>query len=255
MSSPLRVFIGFDSREPVAYHVAAHSVLSRASKPVAIIPLVQDQLRKAGLYTRERGATEATEFSMTRFLVPYLSGYEGVSIFMDCDVVVRCDVHELVREARTSKRLQPSGELAPAVYACQHDYIPKDAVKMDGCVQTTYPRKNWSSVMVFDNEMCANLSPEYVSSATGLDLHRFNWTTRPVGSLPLTFNWLAGEYPPNPDAKILHYTNGGPWFRDYQDCDHAKDWLDEYVRMKSPPMRSFSKEAWADFAGSTRCAG
>lgn len=224
----LRVFIGYDSREPVAYHVAAHSILTTASAPVAIVPLVQSQLRTAGLYTRERGATEATEFSMTRFLVPYLSGYEGVSVFMDCDMVVRDDIYCMVRYHQSLTD-------GAAVSVCKHDYTPRDAIKMDGQVQTTYPRKNWSSFMVFDNAQCRALTPEYVNQATGAQLHRFQWCAESkVGALPLEWNWLVGEYPPNPDAKILHYTNGGPWFWETRRCDHAAEWIDAYEAMRAP---------------------
>lgn len=226
----LRVFLGFDSREPVAYHVAAHSILTTASAPVAIIPLVQNQLRTAGLYTRERGATEATEFSMTRFLVPYLSAYTGVSVFMDCDMVVRADIHSVPMHTGTW-----AGRDRPAVWCCQHDYAPKSAIKMDGQTQTTYPRKNWSSFMVFNNAKCQALTPEYVNTATGMQLHRLQWATDDqIGSLPLEWNWLVGEYPPNPDAKILHYTNGGPWFWETRNCDHRADWMDAYEAMRAP---------------------
>lgn len=223
---PLAIYIGYDSREPVAFHVCAHSILQHASAPVAIIPLVQSQLRAAGLYTRERGATEATEFSMTRFLVPYLSGYEGLSVFMDCDMVVQADIHQLAREHAANIALwEARNHTQPAVSVCQHDYVPKEAIKMDGQVQTTYPRKNWSSLMVFTNSRCQALTPEYVNTASGLDLHRFNWLKDDqIGALPLEWNWLVGEYEPNPDAKILHYTNGGPWFTDHRKCDHAADW-------------------------------
>lgn len=212
----LKVFIGFDSREPVAYHVAAHSILTTASQPVAIIPLVQSQLRTSGLYTRERGATEATEFSMTRFLVPYLSGYEGISVFMDCDMVVRSDITQLAAQ---------SCKTCWSVAVAKHNYVPKSAVKMDGQTQTTYPRKNWSSLIVFNNARCQSLTPEYVNTASGLDLHRLNWTEdAEIASLALEWNWLVDEYPHNDRAKILHYTNGGPWFTDYRKCDHAADW-------------------------------
>lgn len=212
----IRVFIGFDSREPVAYHVAAHSLLTTASGPVAIIPLVQNQLRTSGLYTRERGKTEATEFSMTRFLVPYLSDYAGISIFMDCDMVVKEDIYNV---------LHPIAGTNKAVFVCQHDYTPKSEIKMDGQTQTTYPRKNWSSFMVFLNGRCNRLTPHYVNTASGLELHRFHWTEdNAIGALPLEWNWLVGEYPHNDEAKILHYTNGGPWFTDYRKCDHAADW-------------------------------
>ena len=222
MPDPLRIFIGYDTKEPAALHVLMHSILRRASIPVSITPIVQAQLRKAGVYTRDRGPTESTEFSMTRFLVPYLSGYHGYSLFMDCDMLCLTDVAEIM------EHVQHNG--SKDVWVCQHDYTPKDTVKFLGQPQTAYPRKNWSSVMLFNcnNQACRRLTPEYVNTATGLELHRFVWCTdERIGSLPLEWNWLVGEYEPNPQAKVLHYTNGGPWFTDYAAGDHVKDWFAE----------------------------
>lgn len=210
--NPLRIFIGYDSRYPVAYHVCAHSILSRASMPVSITPLVQDTLRKAGLYWREKNPLESTEFSLTRFLVPYLSDYDGWSVFMDCDMLCLADI------AWIAKSVFP-------VSCCQHDYVPKSSEKFLGQKQTTYPRKNWSSFMLFNNAACP-LELSYVNSASPLELHRMHWAT-PVGELPLEWNWLVGEYEPNPNAKVLHYTNGGPWFDEYKNCDCADLWLAE----------------------------
>lgn len=215
----LRVFIGYDSREPVAYHVAAHSVMRHASRPVAITPLIQPQLRTAGLYTREQDQLAATEFSLTRFLVPYLSEYGGVSIFMDCDMLCQADVYTLL--------MYPLAYAKCGVFVCQHDYVPKQSMKMDGQKQTTYPKKNWSSFMVFNNELCGALTPKFVNGATPAELHRFEWPGIEVGSLPLHWNWLVGEYDKNPGAHILHYTNGGPWFAGYEHCDHADLWKAE----------------------------
>jgi hypothetical protein len=214
---PLNIFIGYDSREPVAFHVLSHSILSRASRPVQITALGLNHIRK--IYTRERGATEATEFSMTRFLVPFLSGYVGYAMFMDCDMLCQVDICEL--SALIDEKA--------AVSCCHHDYIPKSALKMDGQVQTSYPMKNWSSLMVFDNARCRSLSPEYVNKASGLELHRFMWNEGLLGEIPIEWNWLVDEYEPNPNAKILHYTLGGPWFEQTKDCDHADLWLAEYA--------------------------
>ena len=214
--TPLRIFIGYDPTEPVAYHVLSHSLLSRSRQPISITPLVQNALRTQGLYTRLRGPTESTEFSLTRFLVPYLSGYKGISIFMDCDILCRTDIATLL----------PFVDDSHPVWACQHVYTPKYDTKFRGQAQVAYAKKNWSSVMVFNNTLCEKLSPKYVNTASGLDLHQFNWASS-VGALPLPWNWLVGEYPPNDDAFLFHYTNGGPWFRDYQYCDHAQAWFDE----------------------------
>lgn len=217
----LNLYIGYDKAETVAYHVLCHSILRRATAPISITPLVRDHFR--AFYTRERGPLDSTDFSTTRFLVPYLSGYQGWSVFMDCDQLLQTDI------TRIWDDMKPP--LNPAVWVCQHDYTPKEGNKMQGQVQTTYPRKNWSSFMVFDNSQCRALTPDYVGTASGLDLHRFNWLKDPeveVGALPLDWNWLVGEYPANQFAKNFHYTLGGPWFPAYRETDHAKEWLNEY---------------------------
>jgi hypothetical protein len=214
----MKIFIGYDSREPVAFHVLAHSIMRRASRPVEIVPLIQDQLRRCGLYLRERDPRESTEFSLTRFLVPYLSGYEGFSLYLDCDMLCLTDVLTDIKEIVRGK----------AVYVVQHDYTPKNGVKFLGQEQTAYPRKNWSSFMVFDNAACKELiAVDDVNYAPALFLHRFAWTKERIGSLPLNLNWLVGEYPKIPDPKIVHFTNGGPWFPDYANCDYADLWREE----------------------------
>jgi hypothetical protein len=225
---PLRIFVGYDKSEAVAYHVLASSILRRASVPVAIIPLARQSV--SGIYTRKRGPTEATEFSMTRFLVPYLSGYQGFSVFMDCDMVCRVDIEELVQELHGDS----------AVWCCQHDYAPRWLTKFNGNEQTTYPRKNWSSFMVFDNAQCRRLTPEYVNTATGLELHRMLWADERIGSLQLSWNWLVGEYEPNDAAKVLHFTLGTPCFKEYADCDHADIWWDEFRTMTSPAVAKWA---------------
>ena len=218
MLPSLQVFIGYDAREAVAYHVLAHSILRRASRPVTITPLVRAHL--AGIHARPRGPLESTDFSLTRFLVPYLSGYRGLSIFMDCDMLCRVDLAEVLTEVVE----QPF----KSVYVVPHDYTPRTTTKFLGQPQTAYPRKNWSSFMVFDNKLCHALTPEYVDRASGLDLHRFAWMpTERIGFLPLSWNWLVSEYENNEEAKILHYTLGGPWFAEMADCDHAEEWRAE----------------------------
>ena len=218
----LNVFIGYDPKESVAFYTLAHSILRRASIPVAIVPLMRGQLGK--LYTRERGPTESTEFSLTRFLVPALSQYRGWSVFLDCDMLCRVDIAELAAECER--------QADKAVLVCKHDYVPKTERKFLGQVQTKYPRKNWSSLMLFNNERCSALSAEYVNAASGLELHRFAWTgDATIGALPLEWNWLVGEYEYNPRAKIVHYTLGGPYFDDYRDCDYAAEWFDEFRSM------------------------
>lgn len=220
----LKVFIGYDSREVVAFHVLVHSLLRHSSQPLAIYPLYRPALIASGLYTRESDSLESTEFSLTRFLVPYLSNYEGVSLFMDCDMLCQSDVGELFAYA----------EAAPfsSCFVVKHDYIPKSSVKMDGQVQSVYPRKNWSSVILFQNSMCHRLTPDYVNTVTPAMLHRFTWTQDElICPLPLEWNWLVGEYESRLDVPILHYTLGGPWFPQYRRGPEANRWVQEYESM------------------------
>lgn len=225
--SDLTVYIGWDSKEPAAAAVLAHSILTRASQPVWIMPLTRTAV--GHLYTRERGPLESTEFSMTRFLVPALHGRRGWALFLDCDMLCRVDIHQIVEEAR-----QQPGK---AVYVCQHDYEATEGTKFLGNVQTRYPRKNWSSVMLFDTTHPAFtvrrvLTPDVVNKASGLFLHRFQWLEdQDIGSLDLRWNWLVGEYPHNDEAAILHYTLGTPCLPGYEACDHAEAWWAERAAM------------------------
>lgn len=210
----MKVFIGYDSREKIAYHVAMHSIIRRTKEPIGIYPVM------LGLYPlwRDRHPKQSTDFAFSRFLVPHISGFKGWSLFMDCDVLVRCDVREIFNLADPNK----------AVMVVKHDYVPKGLRKMDDCEQTIYKRKNWSSVILFNNALCQSLTPTFVNHADGLFLHRFEWLDdNLIGELPPEFNHLVGEYAPNPDAKIVHYTLGGPWFPQYFDCEFSQDWYRE----------------------------
>ena len=208
-----RVFIGYDLNETVAYHVLAHSILRHASVPVSITPLKLSQLPM----TRKRDDRQSTEFSFSRFLVPWLCGFKGQAIFMDCDMLVRTDIAELV------------GEKGKSVSVVKHEYEPRPEDKFLGQKQSVYAKKNWSSVMVFDCSGCAALTPEYVNTASGLELHQFKWLGGDylIGSLDPAWNHLVGEYAPNPQAKIVHYTLGTPCFAKYSRCEFAEEWHEE----------------------------
>lgn len=161
----LKVFVGFDSREELAYEVCRHSLLKRATVSLEIIPLKLQNLAKQGVYSRPRDPTESTEFSFTRFLTPFLAGFEGWALFVDCDFLYTADLRELVELIDGQH----------AVMCVHHDYTPKTTVKMDGVLQTSYPRKNWSSMVLYN---CAHpknklLTPELVNSASGAFLHRY----------------------------------------------------------------------------------
>jgi len=222
----IRVFLGYDSREAAAFHVASHSIHRHSSRTVSITPLILSQLH--GVYRRPRDPKQSTDFSFSRFLVPYLCGFEGWAIFADCDILVRDDIAKLwdLRDDRF------------AAMCVQHDYRPTETVKFLGHQQTQYPKKNWSSVILFNNARCQALSLDYVNQETGLALQGFEWLGDDdlIGKLPAGWNHLvdydpaeAGQTAPN-----LHYTSGGPWFDTCRGCGFAADWWDELHRALHP---------------------
>lgn len=223
----VRIFIGFDKDESVAYHVLAHSILRNASIPVSISPLKKELFR--GFFNRERGEKDSTDFAITRFLVPFLCDYEGFAIFMDCDMLCLGDVGELANYMTLMDHYNI------AVRVVKHDYQPSTKTKFLDQVQTSYSKKNWSSVMVFNNTLCRSLTPEYVEKAHGLDLHQFKWCKEhQVGDMPKEWNWLVGEYGrPENEIKLLHYTLGTPCFQEYQNCEYSDLWQYEYKNMTS----------------------
>ena len=212
--APIRVFIGYDPVEAVAFSVLAHSIHAHASQPVSITPVKLSELE--GVYRRERNPLQSTEFSFSRFLTPYLCGYEGWAVFMDCDMLVRDDIAKLwaLRDERY------------AVQVVKHRHVPKEETKFLGAVQTKYEKKNWSSVMLMNCARCTALTPEYVNAASGLELHQFKWLAGDhlIGDLPHAWNHLVGYDAPRPDASLVHYTIGGPYFEEYADCEYADEW-------------------------------
>ena len=219
----IKIFIGFDPRETVAYHVFAHSIMARASQPVSIAPLMLTQLGK--VFTRPRHALQSTDFSFTRFLVPYLCGFEGWAVFFDCDMLMLDDVAEL----------WDSRDANCAVQVVKHSHVPTETTKFLGAAQTRYDKKNWSSVMLFNNSRCRALSPDYVNAASGLELHQFKWLgdDREIGGLPQRWNHLVDYDPAAPVEQIanLHFTSGGPYFERSSDCGYAALWHAERLQM------------------------
>ena len=234
MTELIPVFIGYDPRERAATNVLIDSLLQHSSWPLAITPIVTPQLESRGLHHRPRDSRQSTAFSFTRFLVPSLMGYRGWAIFMDCDMLCRGDVAELwnLRDDRY------------AVMCVQHDHRPGETVKFLGEVQSAYPKKNWSSLMLINTGRCTALTPDYVNTASGLDLHRFHWLQgdHEIGALPERWNHLVDVQPP-PQASVdeggpalLHWTLGGPWFSEQRTMGGplAAEWFaarDEAVRL------------------------
>ena len=215
----IKVFIGYDSHETVAFHVLAHSIHVRASQPVSIAPLMLSQMQD--VFKRERNSLQSTEFSFSRFLVPYLSGYEGWSMFCDCDMLMLDDIAKLwaLRDERF------------AVQVVKHDHVPPEEIKFLNQPQSKYAKKNWSSVILFNNAKCKALTPDYVNTATGLELHQFKWLNDDglIGEIPHRWNHLVDYDPPAPKAELslIHYTEGGPYFEAYKNCGYADLWLSE----------------------------
>jgi hypothetical protein len=221
---PFPIFIGYDPKEAVAYHVLEHSLRKHSTIPLAITPLSRNNLLP--VFTRERLDNESTEFSFSSFLVPYLCGYHGWALFMDCDMLVRADIAEL------AALCNPIGAWYKSVYVVKHDYKTITKEKFLGAENEPYPRKNWSSVMLFNNTRCRRLTPDAVNEATGPYLHRFQWTTDDqIGDLPVEWNHLVDEYAPNAAAKNLHFTLGGPYFPQYDHYEGSDEWWSNFMEM------------------------
>lgn len=234
---PINLYIGYDPIEDIAYRVCRESVLARASVPVNIIRLNQDWLRRVGLYRRQffvedgqkfdttDGTPFSTEFSFTRFLVPSLQP-EGVAVFCDSDFLWRADIAELV------------GWFAPkfAVQVVKHDHHPQEETKMRGCVQSSYSRKNWSSLMLLncDHPGVRGLTPYEVNHSGGRWLHGFKWLhDEEIGEVPAEWNWLEGSSSTKLDPKCVHFTRGTPDMPGWEEVAYAHEWMGVWQRLQT----------------------
>jgi lipopolysaccharide biosynthesis glycosyltransferase len=215
---PIPIFVGYDPREAVAYHTCANSIIRQASQPVAIIPLALNLFTD---YT-ETHTDGSNQFIYSRFLVPHLMGYSGWAIFIDGDMIVRDDIVKLWNLRQDNKD----------VMVVKHNYKTRMTEKYLGAKNEDYPRKNWSSVILWN---CANhpnkkLTPAFVQKATGAELHRFTWIEdHRIGELPPEWNWLPDEYGTNPNAKLLHYTLGTPCFHEFATTPQGDEWHREHM--------------------------
>ncbi|MCA3242680.1 MAG: glycosyltransferase [Rubrivivax sp.] len=207
------LFIGFDPREAVVYHVCAQSLIRHATSPLAMTPLALKNLQSY----RETHTDGSNNFIYSRFLVPHLMRYDGWALYIDGDMLLRDDIAKLWAMRDDSK----------AVMCVQHDYKTRTQDKYLGSKNADYPRKNWSSVVLWNCGHPANrvVTPEFVMSASGAQLHRFSWLDDSlIGALPIVWNWLPDEFGPNDDAKLLHWTLGAPCFHEYADVPMAAEW-------------------------------
>lgn len=216
----IRLVIGFDQRESVVYHTFCQSVLEKSSQPVSFVPLVGNALSDV-MPTQADGSNN---FAYSRFLTPYLMSFNGWAIYVDGDMICQEDIINLWKLQDESK----------AVMVVKHDYKTKATVKYLGNINADYPRKNWSSVVLWNCGHPKNkvLTPEFVKNATGAELHRFTWLSdEDIGELDIAWNWLVQEYPENTKAKILHYTLGAPCFKNYKNVDTADIWDQCFKRL------------------------
>lgn len=230
------VFIGYEPREHDAFAACRYSLVAQMGPqpPIRVRGLVLDNLRSRGIYyrpTEMRPGVDrpvlfdvisdhpmATEFAISRFLIGHLAG-EGYAVFMDCDMLLRANIRRLFEFCQKDR--------SKAVWCVKHNHNPSETVKMDGQVQSAYSRKNWTSVMVWNVEHEANksLTVEMINSLPGRDLHRFCWLDdSEIGELDVSWNWLAGVSPPVVSPNIVHFTNGIPSMRGFENAPFADEW-------------------------------
>ena len=223
----LTVYVGWDSKEPEAFDVCKFSIEEHATIPVSVIPLKRQQFIERKLYWREPDSRDSTEFTITRFMVPWLNGYEGKAIFCDCDFLFETDIKELVDQFDKTK----------AVQVVKHDYTPKEKTKFLGHEQHIYPKKNWSSMVMWNcgHESNRRVSLEVINSKEPSYLHQFKWLDDDeIGEISHEWNWLEGHYqePQDGSPKAIHFTRGGPWFEGYENVQYADRWLSAQKRLE-----------------------
>ena len=213
------IYIGWDTKQDIAYEVCKYSLLKTSSVPIVVKPLKLTELRSKQLYTRPIDPLSSTEFTFSRFLVPYLNNYTGWAVFCDCDFLWVDNISDLLKLKDDTK----------AVMVVQHDYTPNKATKMHGESQHIYPRKNWSSMVLWNCGHPSNkqVTLDMVNNETGQYLHRFSWLKDDeIGQLDHKWNWLTDWYNEPIDGKpsALHFTMGGPWINTYKDAKYSDTW-------------------------------
>lgn len=209
----ITIFIGYDAKETIAYHVCVNSIIRHSTHPLNIVPLSLNLLSDY----EETHTDASNQFAYTRFLIPYLMDYKGYAIFIDGDMVLQEDITNLYKLFDSSY----------AVQVVKHDYKTKRSTKYLGAKNEDYPRKNWSSVVIWNCAHTKNkkLTTDFVQTASGSQLHRFTWLDdADIGTLPVEWNWLADEYGENQNAKLIHYTLGTPCFEEFANTPMSELW-------------------------------
>ncbi len=214
----MRIFIGNDSRYPQATKVCRKSILNH-NNTHKIVSLVKKDLKKIGVYGRDDIANESTEFSFTRFYVPLVNNWNDIAVFCDNDFLWKCDPKELLKYLDNKP-----------VAVVKHDLKEVKENKMDGVKNKMYPKKCWSSLMVFNCRKLKNiLTKDYLDNASAKELHQFEWIDEDqIAEIPIEYNHLVGYYKPHDNIKAIHYTNGGPWFDEYKNGELSEEWWKIY---------------------------
>jgi lipopolysaccharide biosynthesis glycosyltransferase len=230
------IYVGYDAREHIAFEVLKSSILTH-NPDSQILPLAHSSLRKRGIFRRPwlvesntgrkidliDGRPFSTEFSHSRFLVPYLCNFSGWALFIDCDMLCTRDINAIFDLTRDEY----------AIMVVKQNHCPTSETKMDQQVQSTYPRKNWSSVVLWNCAHDANktLNPEFVSVASGANLHQFTWLQdSDIGDISPEWNWIQGTTSDSIEPALIHYTEGGPWFEGHEKVKFGELWIQEYAR-------------------------
>lgn len=211
---PLKVFIGWDSRYPECADVLKYSIQKRCSQPIEVKFL---RLKELNLIKPDPLAS--TEFTYSRFLVPYLCEYKGFALFLDSDMVCQGDMAELFEYCNSDF----------AIRCVHHNYTTMAKTKMEGQTQTNYRRKNWSSLMLMNCSRLKALTKSFIETATGAALHQFQFLGDPdIGDLPKEWNMLDSW---SDKGKIIHYTQGGPWLKEYRNHNYGSIYFKEFYEM------------------------
>lgn len=208
----MNIWIGCDDQFNDNMSKQVHSIIQHANGLFNIKYLHLPELREI---TRPRDPNQSTDSAFTRWIIPQLHGFTGWHLYMDSDMLVCKNLNQLWDLRDNSK----------AVMVVKHKVIHKEGTKFNNMPQKNYPRKNWSSLMLFNARRCTQLTADYINTASGLDLHQFKWLDDDlIGELPAEWNHLVGIDPPNPNPGIVHWTLGGPWFKEYSNVEHADKW-------------------------------
>lgn len=227
----LNIFIGYDPNEIVAYHTCVQSIIDNSKVPLKITPLKLSHFKN--FYKRKKRKVDSTEFSISRFLVPYLSDYKGYSFYLDCDIIINSNLDDLIQQIHKTKTNTD-------LWCVKHNYKPIEEKKFNNNKQYVYNKKNWSSFMIFNNSKCKILTPKFIEKANGLYLHQFKWLNeKKIGNLSSQWNVLVGEQKIPKKIRGIHYTLGGPYFKKYFNCEKSSIWKKYFTKTIFPIKNNF----------------